>query len=83
MKKNLTAFFSFQNLTKKRFSKLQPFFEKNCMDLHTKFRYICIMTGKCKCRLPKKQNGRFWEKRGRNQGLWGKITGAKRKLQFV
>ena len=29
MKKNLTAFFSFQNLTKKRFSKLQPFFEKN------------------------------------------------------
>ena len=53
------------------------------MDLHTKFRYICIMTGKCKCRLPKKQNGRFWEKRGKNQGLWGKITGAKRKLQFV
>lgn len=29
MKKNLTAFFGFQNLTKKRFSKLQPFFEKN------------------------------------------------------
>ena len=29
MKKNLTAFFSFQNLTKKRFLKLQPFFEKN------------------------------------------------------
>ena len=28
MKKSLTAFFSFQNLTKKRFSKLQPFFEK-------------------------------------------------------
>ena len=27
--KNLTAFFSFQNLTKKRSSKLQPFFEKN------------------------------------------------------
>lgn len=26
MKKNLTAFFSFQNLTKKRFLKLQPFF---------------------------------------------------------
>lgn len=53
------------------------------MDLHTKFRYICIMTGKCKCRLPKKQKGRFREKRGRNQGLWGKITGEKRKLQFV
>ena len=47
------------------------------MDLHTKFRYICIMTGKCKCRLPKKQKGRFREKRGRNQGLWGKITGEK------
>ena len=28
-KANLAAFFSFQNLTKKRFSKLQPFFEKN------------------------------------------------------
>lgn len=22
-------------------------------------------------------------KKGKNQGLWGKITGAKRKLQFV
>ena len=31
----------------------------------------------------KKQKGRFREKRGRNQGLWGKITGEKRKLQFV
>ena len=29
MKKSLTAFFSFQDLIKKRFSKLQPFFEKN------------------------------------------------------
>lgn len=42
------------------------------MDFDAKFRYICIMTGKCKCRLLKKQKGLFRKKEGEIKVFWVK-----------